>query len=109
MADVLASRPLALGRELTKVHETLLWGTAEEVLAALGEDEVRGEIAIAIEAASPEEASRTPASVERTSQAWREAMATAGGDRRAALRMAAKALGMRRDELVRKLAEIGEG
>jgi 16S rRNA (cytidine1402-2'-O)-methyltransferase len=108
LADALGRRPLVLGRELTKVHETLLCGTAEEILAALGAGEVRGEIAIAIEGARENEVLRAPASADRTSRAWREALEAARGDRRAALRTAAKALGVRRDELVRKLAEIGE-
>jgi 16S rRNA (cytidine1402-2'-O)-methyltransferase len=107
-ADVLEGRRVVLGRELTKIHETLLWGTAEEILAALGEGNVRGEIALAIEGAKAEGAPRVSGSTERIRSAWREALSAAKGDRRAALRSAAKTLGIRRDEMARRLAEIGE-
>ncbi len=47
IADVMPARHLTLGRELTKLHEQLLRGTASEVLAALS-DPVRGEITLVI-------------------------------------------------------------
>ena len=42
------------------------------------------------------------------SEAYRTALEQAGGDRRAALRKAARTLGMKRAELYRYLAELGE-
>jgi 16S rRNA (cytidine1402-2'-O)-methyltransferase len=47
LAETLPERRVALGRELTKVHEEVLRGTAAGVLAALGEP-VRGEITLVI-------------------------------------------------------------
>jgi 16S rRNA (cytidine1402-2'-O)-methyltransferase len=47
IAEVLPDRPITLARELTKVHEQVLRGTASEVSAALGE-KVRGEITLVI-------------------------------------------------------------
>jgi 16S rRNA (cytidine1402-2'-O)-methyltransferase len=47
LAETLPERPVALARELTKVHEEVLRGTAAEVLAALGEP-ARGEITLVI-------------------------------------------------------------
>ena len=47
LAEVLPERRVALARELTKVHEQVLRGTAAEVLDALGEP-VRGEITLVI-------------------------------------------------------------
>ncbi|TAN34411.1 16S rRNA (cytidine(1402)-2'-O)-methyltransferase [bacterium] len=47
LAEVLPDRQLTLARELTKLHEQLLRGTAAEVGAALG-DNVRGEITLVI-------------------------------------------------------------
>jgi 16S rRNA (cytidine1402-2'-O)-methyltransferase len=47
LAEALPERRVALARELTKVHEEVLRGTAAEVLAALGEP-VRGEITLVI-------------------------------------------------------------
>ncbi len=47
IAEVLPDRPVTLGRELTKLHEQVLRGTAAEVAEALGE-KVRGEITLVI-------------------------------------------------------------
>jgi 16S rRNA (cytidine1402-2'-O)-methyltransferase len=47
IAEVLPDRALTLARELTKMHEQVLRGTASEVLAALG-DNVRGEITLVL-------------------------------------------------------------
>lgn len=47
IAEVMPDRMLALGRELTKLHEEVLRGTASEVGVALGE-RIRGEITLVI-------------------------------------------------------------
>ena len=47
LAEVLPDRQVTLGRELTKLHEQVLRGTATEVAAALG-DKVKGEITLVI-------------------------------------------------------------
>lgn len=47
IADALPERNLTVTRELTKVHEEVLRGTAAEVLAALG-DRARGEFTLVI-------------------------------------------------------------
>jgi 16S rRNA (cytidine1402-2'-O)-methyltransferase len=47
MAEVLPDRHLTVTRELTKLHEEVLRGTASEVLAALG-DRARGEFTLVI-------------------------------------------------------------
>ncbi len=102
-------RALALGRELTKQHETVLRGTATEVASALTRQPLRGEIVLAIAGATgrhtPTEDDRA---VERVRAGWGAALAEAGGDRREALRRAARALGLKRAELRRYLDELGE-
>ncbi len=50
IAEVLPERSLTLTRELTKLHEEVLRGTAAEVLAALGE-RARGEFTLVISGA----------------------------------------------------------
>jgi 16S rRNA (cytidine1402-2'-O)-methyltransferase len=50
VADTLPGRSLTVTRELTKVHEEVLRGTASEVLAALG-DRTRGEFTLVISGA----------------------------------------------------------
>ena len=107
MTEVLGDRTIVLGREMTKVHETIVRGTARSVREALAAGEVRGEIAIAVAgfdaAAAPAEAGAgDPVAV-----VWREAVEAAGGDAREALKRAAKALGIKRPELRRRLVERG--
>ncbi len=108
MAEALGDRRLVLGREMTKIHESFLEGSASEILSALGGGEVRGEIAVAFAGAPEGAGRRLPAAAERLAETWREALEAAGGDRRAALKAASKRLGVGRDELARRLAEIGE-
>jgi 16S rRNA (cytidine1402-2'-O)-methyltransferase len=50
IAEVLPERRLTVGRELTKLHEQVVRGTAGEVMAALG-DRARGEFTLVISGA----------------------------------------------------------
>jgi 16S rRNA (cytidine1402-2'-O)-methyltransferase len=50
IAEVLPQRHLTVGRELTKLHEEVLRGTADEVRSALG-DRARGEFTLVISGA----------------------------------------------------------
>jgi 16S rRNA (cytidine1402-2'-O)-methyltransferase len=47
VAEILPDRAVTLARELTKVHEQVIRGTAAEIAAALG-DKVKGEITLVI-------------------------------------------------------------
>ncbi|HXV77737.1 MAG TPA: 16S rRNA (cytidine(1402)-2'-O)-methyltransferase [Candidatus Polarisedimenticolaceae bacterium] len=104
---VLGRRPLVLGRELTKVHETVLRGTALELIAALDRP-VRGELTLLIAGTRPGDTPAAERDADALRRAWGEALAGAGGDRRKALKDAARALGLRRAELHRRLVELGE-
>ena len=105
---IFGERPVALGRELTKLHESILHGTAGEIAARLGSD-VRGEITVAIDGASTaDDGAAVDQEAERTLKVWREALDGAGGDRREALRSAARELGLKKAELQRLLMELGE-
>ncbi|HZN53871.1 MAG TPA: 16S rRNA (cytidine(1402)-2'-O)-methyltransferase [Candidatus Polarisedimenticolaceae bacterium] len=105
IAAAMGDRTIVLGRELTKVHETILRGSAVEVLAALGE-EVRGELTLAIAGRDPSEAPRADGD-DAIARAWARALDEAEGDARTALRSAAKALALKRAELWRRLTELG--
>lgn len=48
LEEVWGERPMALVRELTKVHEQVLRGSAREVRAALREDQKRGEMVLVL-------------------------------------------------------------
>ena len=50
IAEVLSERHITVGRELTKLHEEVLRGTADEVRSALG-DRARGEFTLVISGA----------------------------------------------------------
>jgi 16S rRNA (cytidine1402-2'-O)-methyltransferase len=106
--EVLGDRPLVLGRELTKVHETILRGSARELRDRLGQ-RTRGEITLIIGGAEPGQ--ETGAAEERREAlvaCWRRVLSECGGDRRAALKRAAGELGLKRAELYRRLAEWDE-
>jgi 16S rRNA (cytidine1402-2'-O)-methyltransferase len=51
LADIDAARPVALCRELTKIHEEVVRGTAAELAARYADAEVRGEVVLVIGAA----------------------------------------------------------
>lgn len=108
MAQILGQRPIVLGRELTKRYETILHGDAAAIAERLG-TEIKGEITIAIAGAlHPETGGALEPEAERIVSAWREALDKAGGDRRRALRRAAREAGLKRAELYRRLVELGE-
>lgn len=104
--SVLGARRLVLGRELTKLHETLLRGTAAELLENLPA-EPRGEFALVLHGVDPVDGSG-PESEDTAIAVWRVALEQSGGDRRGALRRAARELGLKRAELYRLLAELDE-
>lgn len=66
-------RRLAVCRELTKVHEEVVRGTAAEVLAGLA-DPVRGEVVLVLEPAGDDAARRTGARLPGAEERAREAL-----------------------------------
>jgi 16S rRNA (cytidine1402-2'-O)-methyltransferase len=106
MTEVLGARTIVLGRELTKMYETIVRGNAREVLLRLGDGDVKGEITIAVAgydgSYSPEAAAADPLTT-----VWTEALQASGGDTRQALKAAAKVLGIKKPELWRRLVERG--
>jgi 16S rRNA (cytidine1402-2'-O)-methyltransferase len=61
LASVDPDRPVAVARELTKIHEEVVRGTASELAERYGSSEPRGEIVVVVGAASPETAEAEPA------------------------------------------------
>jgi 16S rRNA (cytidine1402-2'-O)-methyltransferase len=57
LAEAFGDRRMLLARELTKVHEQVLRGTAAEILAAL-DDVPRGEVTLVVEGAQPSRGAR---------------------------------------------------
>ncbi len=108
MATILRDRPLVLGREMTKRHESIHRGDAACLREVLGPGEVKGEITIAFPGTTGTEPGVKDEAGLRIVRAWRVALRAADGDSRQALRLAARALGMKRPVLYRLLAEMQE-
>ena len=93
--SILGNRPIVLGRELTKLHQEFIRGTAAEVSSALKEP--KGEITVVV---GPSTSSSLvndqfePAFGASAAQLFNELVETRGLNRRAAITEAAKALGV---------------
>ena len=80
-------RPVALARELTKLHEEIRRGPIAAVRDALGEDEPRGECVIVLGGATVDE---TPATDDEVDAALREELAAGASTRDAAEAVSAR-------------------
>jgi 16S rRNA (cytidine1402-2'-O)-methyltransferase len=106
--EILGNRRAAVARELTKIHEEIARGTLRELTQRFGEDlPARGEMVLVVTGAIADESSASqpgetgPSSrklSERVSELERE-----GLDSKAALKKAARELGMKRAEAYRLL------
>lgn len=59
LEEIWGERPIALARELTKLHEQVLRGTAREVRAALAPEKRKGEMVLVLGGRTREEGRRT--------------------------------------------------
>jgi len=103
--EVLGNRPAAVARELTKLHEEIARGSLSELVQRFGAAPARGEMVLVISGAGIDEEPGTeetaPMSgrlIERVSELERE-----GLDAKAALKKAARELGIKRAEAYRLL------
>ena len=93
-------RKIVLARELTKIHEEFLRGSAGEVLAGLKDrGEIKGEITLLI---GPAQASEAPASRMSARDRVRQLMRDENLDQKAALKKAARELGISKSEAYRR-------
>jgi 16S rRNA (cytidine1402-2'-O)-methyltransferase len=94
-----AQQPVVLARELTKLHEEFLRGTAAELLATLqGRPSVRGEMVLLLGGNAVQEAVEGT----RSLAAEVKALMTAGVDEKDALKQVAKARGIGKSEAYRE-------
>jgi 16S rRNA (cytidine1402-2'-O)-methyltransferase len=105
LADVEAvwgeSVRVVIARELTKLHEEFLRGTAVELRVALAARErIRGEIVLLIEARPPAPQTKTGGSI---AQQVSELIETAGLDEKDALKRLARERGVSKSEVYREL------
>jgi 16S rRNA (cytidine1402-2'-O)-methyltransferase len=106
--DVLGERKAVIARELTKLHEEIRHGTLSELTTHFGSDNrARGEMVLVIDRTvlAKDQGKSEENIVELVGQLESEGM-----DSRAALKQAAKRLGISRDEAYRRMvAERGSG
>jgi len=95
------SRPVVIARELTKLHEEFLRGSAQELLAQLQQKEVRGEITLLIGKAD-ERAESTVSTIQTLRQRMAELMHEQHLDEKAALKVVAKERGVSKSEAYRQ-------
>ncbi len=99
LAEVLGQRRIALGRELTKLHEEFLRGTASEIHAILAaRPSIKGEMTLVISGASEQRVEGDPKEiVARLEQQ--------GLDRMEAIKAAAKQMGLPKRAVYQAVAE----
>jgi 16S rRNA (cytidine1402-2'-O)-methyltransferase len=102
MADLLGNRPVVVGRELTKLHEEFLRGSAQEILDQLSQrGSIKGEFTIAIGRSEEKPAIDDPlAEISRL-------QSEEGLDRMTAIKAVAKRLGLPKRELYGLVTEPG--
>lgn len=98
IAAIDPDRPVAVCRELTKIHEEVARGTATELAAHFGKGEVKGEIVIVVGAASEE--ARNTGRVAKAQGAVGE-LIDAGAKGRTAAKVVADLTGLRANDLYR--------
>lgn len=99
-SEILGQRNAVVARELTKVHEEIARGSLGELASRYESGSVRGEIVLVIERASAE---TQTVSEGRSVAKLVESFESSGMDHRAALKAAARELGLSRDEAYRRL------
>lgn len=100
IAVILGERPMALARELTKLHEEFLRGSAASILAALEKrSSIKGEITLVIGGGEQHATVEDPlAEIEKLQN-------ESGMDRMEAIKVVAKRMGLPKREVYRLLAE----
>ena len=93
------ARPLVIARELTKLHEEFIRGTAAELLQAARARELKGEITLLVGKSTGEPSAHQPDLRTRLEQIMREQKI----DEKAALKILAREQGSSKSELYREL------
>lgn len=102
--DALGDREAVIARELTKVHEEFVRGRISELMRVFSDKEPRGEITLVIGPASEAAKSRSgPGDTQPLAQRVRELEKSHELDRKAALKQAAKELGISKREAYKRL------
>jgi 16S rRNA (cytidine1402-2'-O)-methyltransferase len=101
IAEILGpERPVALARELTKMHEEFIRGTAAQVLARMRQHALKGEITLLI---GKSEAQESQAGVRDIAQRLEEIMREQKLDEKAGLKVLARERGLSKSEAYREV------
>lgn len=98
-----AERPMVLARELTKVHEEFVRGTAAQVLKRLQQHEIRGEITLLIGKSEEREVASVKQNI---ASRLEEIMLAQKLDQNGALKALAKEMGISKSEAYRELQRV---
>jgi 16S rRNA (cytidine1402-2'-O)-methyltransferase len=104
IAEILGpQRPVVIARELTKVHEEFIRGTAGEILHGLRERELKGEITLLIGKGETDQAIPVQTNLQ---QHLEQIMREQKLDEKSALKVLAKERGVSKSELYRELQRV---
>ncbi len=114
--DILGNRRIVVGRELTKLHEEIARGTAQEIISAFENKKIKGEITIIIEGATPLSpllgkegmGEINGGEVQDIKGLIEEIMAKENVSKSEAARIAAKRLGISKKEAYKESLKIGD-
>jgi 16S rRNA (cytidine1402-2'-O)-methyltransferase len=97
---ILGDPPVVVAREVTKIHEEFLRGSASEVLARLRKARVRGEITVLV--GPPPARDEQPSPIESIREEIERVMEEQGLEERAALKVVARRRGISRSQAYRQ-------
>jgi 16S rRNA (cytidine1402-2'-O)-methyltransferase len=100
--QILGNRPAVVAREVTKLHEEFARATLDELAAEFTRREPRGEITVLIGAAD-ENAAPVSAATLSLAQRVQEIMRAQGMEQKAALKQAAREMGITKREAYQKM------
>lgn len=100
--QILGNRPAVVAREVTKLHEEFARGTLDELAAEFTRREPRGEITVLIGAPNVNTAAVPPPSLSLP-QRVEEIMRAQGMDQKAALKQAAREMGIKKREAYQRM------
>ena len=98
-----AERPVVLARELTKVHEEFIRGSAAEILQRVQKHDLKGEMTLLI---GKSERAALPAGRKDIASRVEEIMREGSVDENTALKVVAKELGVSKSEAYRELQRV---
>ena len=96
--EVLGNRQAAIGRELTKLHEEFLRGTLSELIERLNQQEPRGEMVVVIAGWAGWQADAISGDARSITEQVEQLMTTLDLNRNDALKQAARARGLSKNE-----------